>query len=61
MMAALFFPRAVLSADIIAFTGISFVQPDFKKHIRHFFCIASFMGYEFVIFSPADPWPFDRG
>lgn len=52
MMAALFFSRAVLSAGIIAFTAISLIHPDFKKHIRHFFATPLLWGMSLLFFLP---------
>ncbi len=52
MMVALFFSRAVLSAGIIAFTAISFIHPDLKKHIRHFFATPLLWGMSLLFFIP---------
>ena len=52
MMAALFFSRAVLSAGIIAFTAISFIHPDLKKHIRLFFASPLLWGMSLLFFLP---------
>jgi len=52
MMAALFFSRAVLSAAIVAFTAISFIHPDLKKHIRQFFASPLLWGMSLLFFLP---------
>jgi len=52
MMAALFFSRVVLSAGLIAFTVISFIHPDLKKHIRHFFASPLLWGMSLLFFLP---------
>ena len=52
MMAALFFSRAVLSAGIITFTVVSFIHPDLKKHIRHFFVSPLLWGMSLLFFLP---------
>ena len=52
MMAALFFSRVVLSGGIIAFTAISIIHPDFKKHIYHFFASPLLWGMSLLFFLP---------
>jgi len=52
MMTALFFSRAALSASILAFTAISFIHREYKKHLRHFFASPLLWGMSLLFFLP---------
>jgi O-antigen ligase len=52
MMTALFFSRVALSVSMIVFIIVSFLHPEPKKHIRHFFASPLLWGMSFLFFLP---------